>query len=78
VESAQVRLFFKSSETLARTIDVSLGSLAAPLGDHFLVNKLRQLAQFGGSGCSAEPLIQALWSLDSATDASSVMHLAHG
>jgi len=78
VESAQVRLFFKSSETLARTIDVSLGSLAAPLGDHFLENKLRQLVEFGGSGCAAEPLIQALWSLDSAADASSVMGLAHG
>lgn len=76
VESAQVRLLFKSSETLVRTIDASLGSLSAPLSDHFLENKLRELAQFGGSGCVPQPLIEALWSLESAADASSVMHLA--
>jgi 2-methylcitrate dehydratase PrpD len=78
VESAQVRLFFKSSETLTHTIHVSLGSLAAPLGDQFLENKLRELAEFGGSGCAPGPLIEALWSLEGTADVSSVMRMAHG
>lgn len=78
VESAQVRLFFRSGKTLVRTIDVSLGSLAAPLSDQFLENKLRELVEFGASGLAPQPLIDALWSLESAPDASRVMHLARG
>lgn len=78
VESARVRLLFKSSETLTQTIDVSLGSLAAPLSDQFLENKLRELVEFGASGLAPQPLIDALWSLESAPDASRVMQLARG
>jgi 2-methylcitrate dehydratase PrpD len=77
VESAQVRLLLKSGETLTRTLSVSLGSLAAPLSDQFLENKLRELAEYGSSGCAPQPLIDALWRLDHATDASSVVRLAH-
>jgi 2-methylcitrate dehydratase PrpD len=76
VESAQVRLFFASRDTETRTVDASLGSLAAPLSDAFLENKLRDLAGFGGSGCAPQPLIDALWSLEKAVDVSAVMQLA--
>jgi 2-methylcitrate dehydratase PrpD len=77
VESAQVRVTFRSGETLTHTVPVSLGSLAAPLGDDVLENKLRELADYGGSGCAPQPLIDALWSIDRAVDAGSVMRLAH-
>ncbi|HEY0287449.1 MAG TPA: MmgE/PrpD family protein [Pseudomonas sp.] len=76
VESAQVRLFFRSSETLSRTIDMSLGSLGAPLSDRFLENKLRELAEYGGSASTPQPLIDALWALQQSDDVSSVMRLA--
>jgi 2-methylcitrate dehydratase PrpD len=76
VESAQVRIFFKSRETLSRTIDVSLGSLDAPLSDQFLENKLRELAAYGRSGCEPQPLLDALWTLEHSTDAGAVMRLA--
>jgi 2-methylcitrate dehydratase PrpD len=78
VESAQVRLFFRSGEILSHRIDVSLGSLGAPLGDETLEHKLRELARYGGSTCAPQPLIDALWSLQHARDASAVMRLARG
>ena len=77
VESAQVRVTLRSGEILTQSVDVSLGSLAAPLSDDFLENKLRELAAYGGSGCAPQPLIDALWSIDTATDAASVMRIAH-
>ncbi|WP_426115196.1 MmgE/PrpD family protein [Pseudomonas sp. DSP3-2-2] len=78
VESAQVRLFFRSGEILSQRIEVSLGSLGAPLSDESLENKLRELARYGGSTCAPQPLIDALWSLQHASDASAVMRLARG
>lgn len=78
VESAQVRLFFKSGAVLGRTIAVSLGSLGAPLSDQALENKLRELAAYGGSSCSPEPLIERLWSLEQVDDVRAVMRLARG
>jgi hypothetical protein len=76
VESAHVRIFFTSRETLSRTIDVSLGSLGAPLSDQFLENKLRELVAYGRSGCEPQPLLDALWALDHSTDAGALMRLA--
>lgn len=76
VESAQVRITFNSGSVLTRTVDVSLGSLDAPLSDHFLEDKLRDLAAYGRSGCEPQPLIDALWALEQATDAGALMRLA--
>jgi 2-methylcitrate dehydratase PrpD len=76
VESAHVRVHFKSRETLSRTIDVSLGSLDAPLSDRFLESKLRDLAAYGQSGCDPQPLIDAVWALETSTDAGALMQLA--
>lgn len=78
VESSQVRLHLRSGATLGRTIEVSLGSLGAPLSDEALENKLRELADYGGSTCLPQPLIDALWSLERADDASAIMRLACG
>ncbi|WP_296186075.1 MmgE/PrpD family protein [Pseudomonas sp. UBA1879] len=76
VESAQVRIVLHSGSVLSRTIDVSLGSLEAPLSDQFLEDKLRDLATYGRSGCEPQPLIDALWTLAHATDAGALMRLA--
>jgi 2-methylcitrate dehydratase PrpD len=76
VESAQVRIFFASRNPLSRTLDVSLGSLGAPLSDQFLENKLRDLVAYGRSGCAPQPLLEALWALDRSTDAGALMRLA--
>jgi len=78
VESARVRLFFRSGEILSHRIDVASGSLGAPLDDKTLEHKLRELARYGGSTCAPQPLIDALWSLQHASDASAVMRLARG
>jgi len=76
VEAAQVRIFLASGQTLSRKVAVSRGSVAAPLSDRDLEHKLRELAEYGRSGCAAQPLIDALWSLDQAADAGAVMQLA--
>jgi 2-methylcitrate dehydratase PrpD len=76
VEAAQVTLTLRSGETMSRRIDAARGSLQAPLADTDLENKLKELAEYGGSGCKPNPLIDALWSLESAPDASLPMQLA--
>ncbi|MFK3795646.1 MmgE/PrpD family protein [Pseudomonas sp. NPDC088444] len=76
VESVQVRICFHNREPLTHVIDVSLGSLGAPLSDRFLEDKVRELATFGGSGCTPEPLIEAVWALEQSIDAGALMRLA--
>jgi 2-methylcitrate dehydratase PrpD len=76
VESAQVTVALRSGETMSRRIDAARGSLQAPLADTDLENKLRELAEYGGSGCEPGPLINSLWTLESAPDSSLPMHLA--
>lgn len=78
VEAAQVRILLQSGQTLSHKVSVSRGSLAAPLSDTDLERKLRELAAYGRSGCAVQPLIDALWSLEQASDASVVMQLATG
>lgn len=76
VESAQVVVVLRSGETLSRRIYAARGSLAAPLADVELAAKLRELADYGGSGVVPQPLIDALWRMDSATDSAAIMRLA--
>ena len=76
VESATVTLHLRDGGVLSRRIDAARGSLAAPLRDADLERKLAELAAWGGSGCAPQPLIDALWSLDSRADAGSLMPLA--
>jgi 2-methylcitrate dehydratase PrpD len=76
VEVAQVSVTLRSGETMSRRIDAARGSLNAPLADTDLENKLRALAEYGGSGCKPGPLIDSLWTLESAPDSSLPMHLA--
>jgi 2-methylcitrate dehydratase PrpD len=78
VESAEVRIFLQSGQTLARRVAVSRGSLGAPLSDIDLENKVRELAEYGLSGCAVQRLIDAVWSLEQATDAGALMQRATG
>ena len=76
VESAQVAVVLRSGETLTRHIQAARGSLAAPLTDVELAEKLRDLAAYGGSGVSPQPLIDTLWRFDSENDSAALMRLA--
>lgn len=76
VESAQVIVTLRSGGTVSRKVDAARGSLEAPLADAELEAKLRELTAYGGSGVAAQPLIDALWALDSAGDAAAPMRLA--
>jgi 2-methylcitrate dehydratase PrpD len=78
VEAAKVTILLRSGRTLSRKVDAARGSLRAPLADADLDAKLRELTEYGGSGCPAEQLIDALWNLENAPDASLPMRLARG
>jgi 2-methylcitrate dehydratase PrpD len=76
VDAATVTVLLRSGETLSRRIYAARGSLEVPLTDADLEAKLKALAEYGGSACAVPELIDALWSLESAPDASFPMRLA--
>ncbi|WP_193075999.1 MmgE/PrpD family protein [Pseudomonas sp. FME51] len=78
VTAAEVRLLLDSGQMLSQRVVAARGSLAAPLSDAELESKLMDLVIYGGSGCDTQPLLDAIWSLDSAKDAGSLMMLAAG
>jgi 2-methylcitrate dehydratase PrpD len=78
VEAAQVTLHLQGGREIARRVDMARGSLQAPLSDRDLERKLDTLCAWGGSGCDAGRLAQAVWALDDAQDAGAVMALAAG
>lgn len=78
VESARVTVHMRARRALAWFVDQARGSSVRPLTDSDLEAKLKDLAQYGASGCNPEPLIQAIWSLDRTDDAGSLMRLAAG
>lgn len=78
VESATVTLHLRDGGRLSRHIKAARGSLVAPLNDDDLTRKLNDLAAWGRSGCTPQPLIDALWSLDGREDVGSLMPLAAG
>jgi Uncharacterized protein involved in propionate catabolism len=78
VEAVAVRITLAGGGELSRRVDVARGASARPLTDADLEDKLRELCRHGGSGCDPEPLIAAVWQLESAADAGAVMKLAAG
>jgi 2-methylcitrate dehydratase PrpD len=78
VEAAEVRVWLDSGQMLSRRVALARGGLGAPLSDADLENKLRELAAYGGSGCAVQPLLDALWSLDTTKNVGSLMALAAG
>ena len=78
VESARVRLHFNDGSAAEHTTPVARGSLQRPLNDQELEAKLRELCDYGQSGCDPEPLIEAIWNLEELEDVSTVSALAAG
>ena len=76
VDSAVVTLYLRDGKVATRRVESARGSLAVPLTDMELETKLRELCRWGKSGCNPEPLIDALWSLETRADAGSLMQLA--
>lgn len=76
VEAAQVTLVFRSGKRVTHRVLNARGSLAAPLADVELSDKLYELAAYGGSGVAAQPLLDLLWKLDTAPDAAAPMRTA--
>ena len=78
VESATVTLHMRGASKRSRHIAAARGSLGRPLRDEDLAQKLVTLAAWGGSGCAPQPLIDALWEIEIASDAGAIMPLATG
>jgi 2-methylcitrate dehydratase PrpD len=78
VEAATVRLHLHDGQTLKVAIDIARGARGRPLSDQDIENKVRTLCEYGGSGCDPEPLIEAVWSMDRATDVGQLMQRVAG
>jgi 2-methylcitrate dehydratase PrpD len=76
VESAQVTIVLRSGERISHRVHAARGSLAAPLANVELAEKLKQLAAYGRSRVDAQALIDRLWKFDTEHDAAAVMRLA--
>jgi 2-methylcitrate dehydratase PrpD len=80
VESAQVTIILRSGERVEHRVHAARGSLAAPLANVELADKLHQLAAYSRSGVDAQALIDRLWKFETEQNAAAVMGLAraHG
>jgi 2-methylcitrate dehydratase PrpD len=78
VEAATVRLHLRGGQALEVAIDIARGARGRPLSDQDIENKVRNLCEYGGSGCDPEPLIEAVWSMDRATDVGQLMQCVAG
>ncbi|MEI2417630.1 MmgE/PrpD family protein [Orrella sp. JC864] len=78
VDAASLRIEFSDGAVLHGQVQAARGSLARPLQDGELEQKLRELNRHGGANVDADRLIEAVWSLDAAGDAGAVVRLAAG
>jgi 2-methylcitrate dehydratase PrpD len=76
VESVTVSVRLRSGETHTHHVESARGSSARPLTDEDLERKLRDLVAFSGATCDVSRLIDAIWSMDEAEDAGTVVALA--
>ncbi len=76
VDGARVRVGFADGTSIVETIDTARGSLACPMSDAELEQKLRDLCGYGRSGVDPAPLIDAIWTLDRCEDVGAVFDLA--
>jgi 2-methylcitrate dehydratase PrpD len=75
VESAQVTLALRSGERITHRVQAARGSLAAPLANVELADKLHQLTAYGRTGIDAHALLDRLWKFETEQDAAAVMRL---
>jgi 2-methylcitrate dehydratase PrpD len=76
IEQAIVSVTTRSGERLQAHIRHARGSLETPLTDQEVEAKLRALARLGAPRVDVDPLVVALWALDTSPDAGAVMRLA--
>jgi 2-methylcitrate dehydratase PrpD len=75
-DAAVVSLRTAAGDMLSAHIAHARGSLARPLSDRELEEKLRDLAAYGAPGVDAARVIDAIWALDQTNNAGDVMSLA--
>jgi 2-methylcitrate dehydratase PrpD len=73
-----VRMAVRTRAGATHTIEIrdTRGGSRNPMSDADLVGKLAMLADYGGFGRDVKPLADALWSLDTLSDASTIMRLS--
>lgn len=76
IDSAKVVLRFRDQTTEQEHVQMARGSLRRPLTDDELEAKLRDLCRYGRSGCDADPLIEAVWTMEDAEDMGRLAALA--
>lgn len=76
VDAVKVRVEFNDGTTLQREVTAPRGSLARPLEDDAIEQKLRDLVRYAGVAVDVERLIDSVWSLETAGDAALPMRLA--
>jgi 2-methylcitrate dehydratase PrpD len=74
-DAAVVSVRTASGETLTAHVAHARGSLARPLSDRELEEKLRELAAYGAPGVDAERVIEANWAIDRMQSVADVMAL---
>ncbi|WP_186417346.1 MmgE/PrpD family protein [Bosea sp. CS1GBMeth4] len=76
VDGARVEIRLGDGTVLDQIVTAARGSSGNPLSDAEISAKFRTLAAHGCPGFDPEPLLDALWRLDEAPDAGSVIALA--
>jgi 2-methylcitrate dehydratase PrpD len=76
VAAAEIRAWTVDGRPVTVTIPAARGSLTRPLSDREIEEKVRTLAAGWRSGHDVQPLIDAVWALDTNEDAGSLMRLA--
>ncbi len=74
--AARVEIVLKDGRRLGQTVRNARGSTEHPLSDREIEEKVRDLARRGAPGCDVGKVIDAIWHLDEAADARSLMALA--
>lgn len=75
VEAALVRISTTDGKECAITVPAARGSLARPMSDRDIEDKLRALAADWCAGHDVQPLINAVWALDRTDDAGALLGL---
>jgi 2-methylcitrate dehydratase PrpD len=76
VEAARVTITLAGGRTLASFVAPGRGTPQRPMSDADIEAKVRALARYGCPDLDPAPLIDAVWSLDRATDAGAILRLA--
>ena len=76
VAAASVQMLTRDGTSRVFSVPAARGSLARPLTDREIEDKLRTLAASWRAAHDVQPLIDAVWALDRADDASLPMRLA--